>query len=65
MHRNIVMNSHWLLKGLWNMVWGWLDPFVQQKIIVTQSEEDAKKTLFEYIPEDQIEQKYGGTKPDI
>ena len=64
MFRNIVLNTHWVLQGLWNMVWGWLDPFVQQKITVCKAA-DMKSTLTQYVDESVLEEKYGGTRPNI
>ena len=28
MFRTIAVNSHWLLRTFWNIVWGWLDEFI-------------------------------------
>lgn len=28
MFRMIAINSHWVLRALWNAVWSWLDEFV-------------------------------------
>ena len=64
MFRNVICNAHWMLKGLWNIVWGWLDPFIQQKIILV-GYSDCTKTLLEYIDEETLEESYGGKRPDI
>ena len=37
MFRNIMVNTHWLLQGVWGTVKGWLDPFVQQKITICKN----------------------------
>ena len=64
MYRNIMLNTHWLVQGLWATIKGWLDPFVQQKIIMC-SEEDMKSTMSQYIDLKDVEEQYGGSKPRI
>lgn len=58
----MVVNTPYLLKGAWNIAWGWLDKFVQQKIIVTG---DPKTELAKWVNEDDLEKKYGGKKEDL
>mmetsp|Transcript_39651 Transcript_39651/g.60727 ORF Transcript_39651/g.60727 Transcript_39651/m.60727 type:complete len:108 (-) Transcript_39651:12-335(-) len=64
MFRTVIVRSHWLLRGLWNIVWGWLDEFVQQKIIIL-GYKDIEKTLTDYIQVEDLEEKFGGKKPNI
>ena len=35
MYKNVVVNTPTVLKGIWSMIFSWLDKFMQQKIIVT------------------------------
>ena len=53
------VNNHWLLQGIWKMVFGWLDEFVQRKIVFLNGDE-IKPTLLQFIKEDVLEEKYGG-----
>lgn len=50
MFRTIAVNSHWLLRGVWNAAWSWLDPFVQQKIIIC-GYYDCTSNLLDYLDE--------------
>ena len=64
MVKSFFINTHWLLQGLWKMLFTWLDEFVQQKITFVNDGE-TKDVLVKYMDEDIIEQKYGGKRPDI
>ena len=64
MFRTIAVNSHWLLRGVWNAAWSWLDSFVQQKIIIC-GYYDCTSNLLNYLDEQTLEKKYGGQKPDL
>lgn len=64
MYRNVFFNAHWFIQGLWGTVKGWLDYFVQQKIMIPKSA-DLTSTLLEYIDENDLEEKFGGKKPNI
>ena len=44
MFRTIIVFSPFLLRALWNIIWAWIDEFVQQKIIIC-GWYDAQKTL--------------------
>ena len=62
MYRNVVVNTPTVLKGIWAMIYSWLDKFMQQKIAVTG---DPKSELLKYINEDDLEVQYGGTKETL
>jgi hypothetical protein len=64
MFRNVIVNSHWLVSGLWSTVKGWLDPFVQQKILMPSSAQ-TKETILQYVDPGCLEVQYGGTLPTI
>ena len=63
MLRTMAVNTHWALRGMWNIVYTWVDKFVQKKIIICGP--DYTDTILEYIDKDVLEQKHGGNKPDI
>lgn len=65
MYRNVIINSHWVFKSLWQMVKTWLDDFVLQKIQLTKNEQQSTETILKYAAPEQIEVKYGGSKPNI
>ena len=52
----IAVNSHWLLRGFWNIVWKWLDEFIQQKIILCGYGEECVKNCLEYVDEEVLEE---------
>ena len=54
MFRLVAVNSPLLLKAAWGIVYGWLDEFVQQKIIICGSKSVAKN-LLEFIDENELE----------
>ena len=58
------VNTHWVLQGIWKMVFNWLDEFMQQKMIFA-NDNQILETLVEYMDEDIIEEKYGGKRPNI
>ena len=64
MFRTVAVNSHWLLRGLWNAAWAWLDEFVQQKIIIC-GYNDCTTTLLELVDSKTLERKYGGEREDM
>jgi hypothetical protein len=64
MYRLCAVNSPLLLKAAWNIVYSWLDEFVQQKIIICGSKSVAK-SLLEFIDAEHLEIQYGGKKPTI
>ena len=64
MTKAFFVNNHWLLQGVWKMVFGWLDEFVQQKIKFCNGDE-IKQSLLKYVDEDVLEEKYGGKRPNI
>ena len=63
MYRTIIVFSPILLRALWNIIWAWIDEFVQQKIIIC-GWYDSQKTIDEYVERSQYEEKFGGTQPD-
>ena len=64
MFRMFAVKSPLLLKVGWGLVYTWLDDFVQQKIKICGTKSCAKN-LLEYIDEDELEEQYGGKKPNI
>jgi hypothetical protein len=60
----MAVNSPMLMKVGWGIVYGWLDEFVQQKIVICGNKSVSKHCL-EYIDETELEEQYGGKKPRI
>ena len=61
MFRMIVVNSHWMLRGMWAVVWQLIDEYIKTKIVIA-GYNDCQKNLLEYVDENVLEQQYGGKK---
>jgi|APSaa5957512535_1039671.scaffolds.fasta_scaffold629691_1 hypothetical protein len=59
--RLIVVNTPAVIRGVWTIIYNWLDKFIQQKITVTDEPSNA---LLPYIDENDLEEKYGGKAPE-
>jgi len=54
LYRMISINSHWLLRGLWNAVYSWFDEYIKKKITIC-GYKDATSTLLQCIREEDLE----------
>lgn len=54
MFRLVLVNAPFVLKAAWNIIYNWLDEFVQQKIILCGTK-SVGKNLLEYIDEKELE----------
>jgi hypothetical protein len=58
LYRMYMVNSHWLIRGLWKVAKQWMDEFTVTKINILGH--DFSKELLNVIDEDKLEVKYGG-----
>ena len=62
MFRNIVVNTPYLIMGVWTIIKGWCDQFVQQKMCLTYQHAEE---LAKYANPEDFETKYGGSREDM
>ena len=60
----LFLNVNWLLRGIFRIVSFWVSQTTQDSIHV-YSRANSLNGLLEYLPLDDIEQKFGGNKEDI
>ena len=63
MFRTIAINSPWLVRGIWSLLMSWFDEYIQKKILINGFDYQAR--LLEYIDASELEEKDGGTQPNL
>lgn len=63
-HYTLIINSSWFLTKLFELVKSWFDE-VTQLCMHMVDQENTFQLLLSYLRVDQIEEKHGGTKPNI
>lgn len=60
--RFFATDVNWLVRGLWKMAHRMVDEFTNRKLLIYG--DDYRKDLHELVDPANLEQKYGGTRPD-
>lgn len=64
MFRLVSCNTNFLMRGIYNIVSLWLSEFERQSMILCAKDECIDE-LVKYMPNNEIEQRFGGLKPNI
>lgn len=63
-HRTLLVNSSWFLKALIDFISHWFDRETNESIMMV-NHDDTFQLLLGFLPVEDIEQKFGGKKPNI
>ena len=63
MHKMFVINSPWMVQGIWKMVKVFIDKDTASKIGI-YGKNNWQQPLLETVHPSELEEKYGGTKPN-
>ena len=68
LYRLVMVNSTWLVRGMFNFVYPVFDGFTRQKIIMSGDADDSdykKEIVAKYFNVSKLEKKYGGKMDNI
>jgi len=66
--RLVIVNTSWLVRGMFNFVYPVFDGYTRQKIIMSgdcDSKDYLKEVVAKYFDVNKLEKKYGGKMPNI